>query len=103
MYAIVNIQGQQFKVTENKPVIVHRLEAGEGDQVTFDQVLLLESNGKVTIGDPVVSGAKVNAKVIDHLRGDKVIVFKKKRRKTYQKSTGHRQDFTRIQVESIVG
>jgi len=103
MYAIVNIQGQQFKVMENTPVIIHRLEANEGDQVSFDEVLLLDNEGSVKVGSPVISGAKVTAKVLGHLRGDKVIIFKKKRRKTYQKSNGHRQDFTRIQVESIQG
>ncbi len=103
MYAIVNIQGQQFKVMENKPVIVHRLQANEGDQVQFDEVLLLDREGKIEVGAPVISGALVTAKVINHLRGDKVIIFKKRRRKTYQKSSGHRQDFTKIQVESIKG
>lgn len=103
MYAIVNIQGQQFKVMENKPVIVHRLNAAEGDQISFDEVLLLDNDGTVKVGAPVISGAKVTAKVLGHLRGDKVIIFKKRRRKTYQKSNGHRQDFTRIQVESIQG
>jgi large subunit ribosomal protein L21 len=103
MYAIVNIQGQQFKVMENTPVIIHRLEANEGEQVSFDEVLLLDNNGSVTVGSPVISGARITAKVLGHLRGDKVIIFKKKRRKTYQKSSGHRQDFTRIQVESIQG
>jgi len=101
MYAIVNIAGQQMKVTENQSVIVHRLPAGEGEQVVFDQVMLVENNGKTTIGAPVLSGAKVTAKVLSHLRGDKVIVFKKKRRKSYQKSNGHRQDLTRIQIEGI--
>lgn len=103
MYAIVNIQGQQFKVMENKPVIVHRLSANEGDEVSFNEVLLLDNDGNIKVGAPVISGAKVTAKVLGHIRGDKVIIFKKKRRKTYQKSNGHRQDFTRIQVESIQG
>lgn len=101
MYAIVNIAGQQMKVTEKQSVIVHRLDAGEGDKVVFDQVMLVDNNGKTTIGTPVVNGAKVTAKVLGHLRGDKVIVFKKKRRKSYQKSNGHRQDLTRIQIEGI--
>lgn len=101
MYAIVNIQGQQFKVMENKPLVVHRIQANEGDVLNFDQVLLIDNEGSVKVGSPLISGAKITAKVLGHLRGDKVIVFKKRRRKTYQKSNGHRQDFTRIQVESI--
>lgn len=101
MYAIVTIAGQQFKVQENKPLFVHRLEAGEGETVSFDQVLLVENNGSVRVGAPVLSGATVTAKVLSHLKGDKVIVFKKKRRKGYQKSNGHRQQFTKIQIESI--
>jgi large subunit ribosomal protein L21 len=101
MYAIVNIAGQQMKVTEKQSVIVHRLDAGEGDKVVFDQVMLVEKNGKTSVGAPVISGAKVTAKVVGHLRGDKVIVFKKKRRKSYQKSNGHRQDLTRIEIEGI--
>ncbi len=101
MYAIVNIAGQQFKVQENKPVFVHRLEANEGDSVKFDQVLLVDNNGSVKVGAPLVSGASVSAKVISHLKGDKVIVFKKKRRKGYQKMNGHRQSLTKIQIEKI--
>lgn len=81
MYAIVNIQGQQFKAMENKPLVVHRLEANEGDQVSFDEVLLLDNNGQVKVGSPVISGAKVTAKVLGHLRGDKVIVFKNEEEK----------------------
>jgi large subunit ribosomal protein L21 len=77
------------------------LDAGEGDKVVFDQVMLVEKNGKTSVGAPVISGAKVTAKVVGHLRGDKVIVFKKKRRKSYQKSNGHRQDLTRIEIEGI--
>ena len=101
MYAIVNIAGQQFKVSENAPLFVHRLDVNEGEQVSFDQVLLVEKNGSVTIGAPMVAGAKVTAKVISHLKGDKVLIFKKKRRKGYQKMNGHRQSFTKIQIESI--
>ena len=102
MYAIVSIAGQQFKVKENMPVFVHRLDANEGDAVTFNEVLLLDNDGKITVGSPTVSGASVSAKVISHQKGDKVIVFKKKRRKGYQKSNGHRQSFTKIQIESII-
>jgi large subunit ribosomal protein L21 len=101
MYAIVTIAGQQMKVTENQSVIVHRLDAKEGDKVEFNQVLLVDNGGKAKIGTPVVSGAKVSATVLNHLKGDKVIVFKKKRRKGYQKSNGHRQQFTKIQISGI--
>ena len=101
MYAIVNIAGQQFKVSKDAPVFVHRLDANEGDSVSFDQVLLVDNNGSVKVGAPTVSGAKVTAKVVAHVKGDKVLVFKKKRRKGYQKMNGHRQSFTKIQIESI--
>jgi large subunit ribosomal protein L21 len=101
MYAIVSIAGQQMKVTENDSVIVHRLDAKEGDTVEFDQVMMIDNNGRVNVGSPVISGAKVSATVVNHLRGDKVIIFKKKRRKTYQKQSGHRQDLTKIQIKGI--
>lgn len=101
MYAIVNIAGQQIKVTENQPVIVHRINAEKGATVNFDQVILHENDGKISTGKSALSGATVSAKVLSHLKGDKVIVFKKKRRKGYQKSNGHRQQFTKIQIESI--
>jgi large subunit ribosomal protein L21 len=101
MYAIVNIAGQQFKVSQDAPVFVHRLDANEGDSVSFDQVLLVDNNGSVKVGAPTVSGAKVTAKVLAHVKGDKVLIFKKKRRKGYQKLNGHRQSFTKIQIESI--
>ena len=101
MYAIVNIAGQQMKVSENQSVIVHRLDAKEGEKVEFDQVLMVDNDGKTNIGAPVIQGAKVAATVLSHLKGDKVIVFKKKRRKGYQKSNGHRQQFTKIQISGI--
>ncbi|MFN5629464.1 MAG: 50S ribosomal protein L21 [Bacteroidota bacterium] len=101
MYAIVEIAGQQFKVQKDQQLFVHRLEADVNTSLEFDRVLLVDKGGKVSIGAPVISGAKVSAKVIDHLKGDKVIVFKKKRRKGYQKSNGHRQQFTKIQIENI--
>jgi large subunit ribosomal protein L21 len=101
MYAIVEIAGQQFKVQKDMTVYVHRLADAEGANVTFDKVLLLDNNGDVKIGQPVVAGASVTGKVLSHLKGDKVIVFKKKRRKGYQKSNGHRQSFTKIQIENI--
>jgi large subunit ribosomal protein L21 len=101
MYAIVDIAGQQFKVEKDQTVFVHRLENNEGDQVKFENVLLVDNNGSVKVGAPTVSGASVSAKVLNHLKGDKVIVFKKKRRKGYQKSNGHRQQFTKIVIEGI--
>lgn len=101
MYAIVEIAGQQFKVAKDQKVFVHRLAGNEGDAVTFDKVMLLD-NGTVTIGAPVIDGAAVVAKILSHLKGDKVIVFKKKRRKGFRKKNGHRQFFTQILVEDIV-
>lgn len=101
MFAIVTIAGQQFKVEEGQELFVHQLEASEGDKVSFAEVLLTENNGQVTVGKPFVSGAKVTASVIGQQKGDKVIVFKKKRRKGYRVKNGHRQSFTKIKVESI--
>ena len=101
MYAIVEIAGQQFKVQKDQKLFVHRLEAAEGDNVSFDKVMLTDDNGKVTIGAPVIEGVAVNAKILQHLKGDKVIVFKKKRRKGYQKSNGHRQYLTELVIEGI--
>ena len=101
MYAIVEIAGQQFKVEEGRKIFVHRLDAAEGDNVSFEKVLLLDNDGAVTIGEPVIADTVVEGKVLAHVRGDKVIIFKKKRRKGYQKRSGHRQDFTQIEVLSI--
>jgi large subunit ribosomal protein L21 len=101
MYAIVEIAGQQFKVAKDQKVYVHRLQSEEGSKVTFDNVLLVEEGGKVTIGAPAIEGAKVTAKVLGHLKADKVIVFKKKRRKGYKKKNGHRQFLTEIQIDGI--
>jgi large subunit ribosomal protein L21 len=103
MYAIVEIAGQQFKVEKDKKLFVHHLELNEGDSVDFEKVLLVENDGNIAVGTPTVKGAKVTAKVLQHVKGEKVLVFKKKRRKTYQKMNGHRQQFTQIQVETIVG
>ena len=103
MYAIVEIAGQQFKVEKDKKLFVHRLEAEQGDSLDFEKVLLVDNDGKIAVGTPTVKGAKVTAKVLEHVKGDKVIVFKKKRRKGYKKKNGHRQLFTQIQVETIVG
>jgi large subunit ribosomal protein L21 len=101
MYAIVEIAGQQFKVEKDQKVFVHRLEGEEGAQVSFDQVLLVDNDGKVEVGVPTVKGAKVSGKILSHLRADKVLIFKKKRRKGYQKLNGHRQNLTQILVETI--
>ncbi|MCL4123394.1 UNVERIFIED_CONTAM: hypothetical protein GTU68_027815 [Idotea baltica] len=101
MYAIVEIAGQQFKVAKNQKVFVHRLQDKEGSKVTFDNVLLLD-DGKVTVGAPAIEGAAVTAKILKHLKGDKVIVFKKKRRKGYKVKNGHRQYLSEIQIETIV-
>jgi large subunit ribosomal protein L21 len=103
MYAIVEIAGQQFKVEQGKKIFVHRLEAEEGSQIVFDQVLLLEDEGKITIGEPTVTGSVVEGKILDHMRGDKVIVFKKKRKKGYRVKNGHRQNFTQVEIISING
>ncbi|VXB35089.1 50S ribosomal protein L21 [Maribacter litoralis] len=102
MYAIVEMAGQQFKVAKDQKVYVHRLQAEEGKKVTFDNVLLLDDGSNVTIGAPAIDGAAVEAKVVKHLRGDKVIVFHKKRRKGYKKKNGHRQSLTEIVIESII-
>ncbi|MDP4934575.1 MAG: 50S ribosomal protein L21 [Salibacteraceae bacterium] len=101
MYAIVEIAGQQFKVEKDQKVYVHRLATEEGKKVTFDRVLLIDDKGKVNIGAPAIEGAEVTATVLEHLKGDKVIVFKKKRRKGYKKKNGHRQYLTEIQINEI--
>ena len=101
MYAIVDIAGQQFKVAKDQKVYVHRLDAKTGTKVSFDQVLLLYDGGKVTVGAPAIANASVEAKVVKHLKDDKVIVFKKKRRKGYRVKNGHRQSLTEIVIESI--
>ena len=101
MYAIVDIAGQQFKVEKGQEVFVHRLEGDEGAKMEFDKVLLVDNNGKVSVGTPTVEGAKISAKIVAHTRADKVIVFKKKRRKGYQKSNGHRQDLSKVLIEKI--
>ena len=101
MYAIVEIAGQQFKVEKSQQLFVHRLESKEGAKVTFDNVLLIENKGKVKVGAPKVNGAKVTDKVLEHLKGDKVIVFKKKRRKGYRIKNGHRQYLSKIEIQKI--
>ena len=102
MYAIVEIAGQQFKVEKDQQLYVHRLEGKEGDKVDFHDVLLIDDNGDVNVGAPAIDGAKVTAKILQHLKGDKVIVFKKKRRKGYKKKNGHRQFLTQIEINAIV-
>jgi large subunit ribosomal protein L21 len=101
MYAIVEIAGQQFKVAKDQKVYVHRLQGEEGSSVSFDKVYLLDDGTQVTLGAPAITGASVEAKVVKHLKGDKVIVFKKKRRKGYRVKNGHRQSLTEILIESI--
>jgi len=101
MYAIVEIAGHQFKVEKDQRVFVNRLQTEEGKKVSFDNVLLLGDGDKVTVGAPAIDGAQVSAKVLKHLKGDKVIVFKKKRRKGYRVKNGHRQSLTEIVIESI--
>ena len=101
MFAIVEIAGQQFKVAKDQKVFVHRLDAKEGDKVSFDQVYMLAEGDNITVGAPAVANASVGAKVVRHLKDDKVIVFKKKRRKGYRVKNGHRQSLTEILIESV--
>jgi len=101
MYVIVDIAGQQFKVEKNREIYCHRLEGSEGDIVDFDKVMLVEDGENINVGKPYVEGVKVSASIISHVKGDKVIVFKKKRRKGYQKENGHRQQFSKIKIEGI--
>jgi large subunit ribosomal protein L21 len=102
MYAIVTIAGQQFKVEKGKKVIVHQLPSEVGEEVTFEKVLLIDNDGKISVGTPYVKEAAVTAQVVSHLRGDKIKVFKKKRRKGYQVLNGHRQYFTELMIEEII-
>ena len=101
MHAIVEIAGQQFKVEGGQQLFVHRLEGKEGDKVEFGNVLLTNVDGKVTVGAPSIAGTSVKATILEHLKGDKVIIFKKKRRKGYKLKNGHRQYLTKIAIESI--
>ena len=100
MFAIVKIAGQQFKVEEGQELFVHQLEAEEGDNLKLEDVLLVDNGGKVSVGTPVLN-ANVNATVLEHVKGDKVIVFKKKRRQGYRRKNGHRQRFTKIKIDNI--
>lgn len=101
MYAIVNIAGQQFKVEKDHKIFVHRLNAEIGNTVDFPQVLFIENEGKTTIGKPYIENASVSVKVLEHIKADKLLVFKKKRRKGYQKLNGHRQQLTKVEIENI--
>lgn len=101
MYAIVDIAGQQFKVEKDQKIFVHRLDAKEGSKISFDKVLLTDDKGKINIGKPILEGVSVSAKILEHLKGDKVTVFKKKRRKGYKVKNGHRQYLTKIEIDSI--
>ena len=102
MYAIVDIAGQQFRVEKSQKIFVHRLEAEEGSQVEFNEVLLVDRDGSSVIGKPFVDGAKISAKILSHMKGDKVLVFKKTRRKGFQKQNGHRQYMSEILIEEII-
>lgn len=101
MYAIVEIAGKQFKVVKDQYIYAPKLEGEAGAAVSFDKVLLVDNDGSIDIGAPLLSGIAVSGKILEHVKGDKVIVFKKKRRKGYAKKNGHRQQFTKIQIESI--
>ncbi len=103
MYAIVDIAGKQFKVEKDNFVYAPLLQEDEGAAVSFDQVLLVDNDGKVKVGAPTVKGASVSGKILEHVKGDKVIVFKKKRRKGYKKKNGHRQNFSKVLIEDIKG
>jgi large subunit ribosomal protein L21 len=102
MFAIVDIAGQQMKVEKDQKLYVHRLEGEEGSQVEFGKVLLVDNDGKISVGQPLVEGVSIAAKILAHVKGDKVLIFKKKRRKGYQKLNGHRQQFSQILIEDIV-
>ncbi len=101
MYAIVEIAGHQYKVQKDQQIFVNRLQNEEGSNVSFDRVLLVENSGKITVGAPAIEGMKVTARVEKHLKGDKVIIFKKKRRKGYQKKNGFRPYLTELKIDSI--
>ena len=101
MYAIVEIAGQQFKIEKDQKIFVHRLKAEEGSQIKLDHVMLVDNDGSIKVGAPTVTGASVSATVLQHLKGEKVLIFKKKRRKGYQKMNGHRQYLTAIKIDDI--
>ncbi|MFZ5973448.1 MAG: 50S ribosomal protein L21 [Bacteroidota bacterium] len=101
MYAIVDIAGKQFKVAKDQYIYAPKMDGEAGTAVSFDKVLLVDNNGQVEVGAPTVKGVKVSGKILEHVKGNKVIVFKKKRRKGYAKKNGHRQQFTKVQIENI--
>ena len=101
MYAIVDIAGQQFKVAKDQKLFVHRLQGDEGASIEFDKVLLAADGSSIKVGADALKGAKISAKIVSHLKGDKVIVLKKKRLKGYKKKNGHRQQFTKIEITDI--
>jgi len=101
MYAIVDIAGQQYKVAKDQYVYAPKMEGETGTAVSFDKVLLMDSGKGVEVGAPLIKGAKVSGKILEHVKGDKVIIFKKKRRKGYAVKNGHRQQYTKVQIESI--
>ena len=101
MYAIVEIAGKQFKVSKDKYIYAPRIEGDAGTSISFDKVLLVDSGNSIDIGAPLLSGVSVSGKILEHVKGDKVIVFKKKRRKGYVVKNGHRQQFTKVQIENI--
>ena len=102
MYVIVEINGQQFKVEKDQKLFVHRINADRGTEVEFDKVMLADNDGAITVGVPTIEGAKVVAEIISHVKGDKVLIFHKKRRKGYRKLNGHRQQFSEIVIKNIV-
>ena len=102
MYVIVDIQGQQFKVEQDQKLFVHRINADQGAEVEFEKVMLVDNEGAITVGAPVIEGAKVVVEVLSHVKDDKVLVFKKKRRKGYRKLNGHRQQFSEVRVKEII-
>ncbi|MDR1518227.1 MAG: 50S ribosomal protein L21 [Dysgonamonadaceae bacterium] len=102
MYVIVDIQGQQFKVEQDQKLFVHRINADQGSTVEYEKVMLVDNDGAVTVGAPTIKGAKVVLEVLSHVKGDKVIVFKKKKRKGYRKLNGHRQQFSEVKVKEII-
>jgi large subunit ribosomal protein L21 len=101
MYAIVEIAGLQYKVEKDQQIYVNRLNGEEGDKMSFDRVMLTDDNGNVTVSAPVIEGVAVNATILKHLKGDKVLIFKKKRRKGYQKLNGYRHSFTQISIDGF--
>jgi large subunit ribosomal protein L21 len=103
MYAIVDIAGKQFKVEKDQYIYAPKMEGEAGSSVTFDQVLLIDNDSKISVGTPVLKGASVSGKILEDVKGDKEIVFKKKRRKGYAKKTGHRQQYTKVMIEAIAG